>query len=76
MTVNHICFPPPLPPRAHPFLLHSNKKDTTDTKTALAAVRELRANEKYINYFISHSWHDDSQAKFAILDMVKQQFKA
>ena len=56
--------------------VHSNKRDNTDTETALAAVRELRSNEKYIDYFISHSWHDDAQAKFAILDRVKQQFKA
>ena len=65
--------PPPRPPD-----LHSNKRgrDNTDTKAALAAVRKLRSNENSINYFISHSWHDDVQAKFAILDMVKQHFKA
>jgi len=64
---------PPPPPD-----LHSNKRgrDNADTKVALAAVRELRSDENSINYFISHSWHDDVQAKFAILDMVKQQFKA
>ena len=64
-----VCYPPPLS-------LQSNKKDNTDTETALAAVRKLRANEKYIDYFMSHSWHDDAKAKFAILDQVKQKFKA
>jgi len=55
--------------------LHSNHKDNTDTEAALAAAHELRSNEKYVDYFISHSWHDDAQAKFAVLDLVKQQFK-
>ena len=29
-----------------------------------------------IDFFMSHSWHDDAKAKFAILDLVMQQFKA
>ena len=55
--------------------LHSKQKDNTDTEAALAAARELRSNEKYIDYFISHSWTDNAQAKFAVLNLVKQQFK-
>ena len=57
-------------------LVAEGKTFGVDSLAALTAIRKLRANEKYIDYFLSHSWHDDGQAKFAILDQVKQQFKA
>jgi hypothetical protein len=36
----------------------------------------LRSNEKLIDFFLSHSWHDDPAAKSAAVDLVKDRFKA
>jgi len=49
--------------------------DDDDTKAAVAAIRKLRVNE-HIDYFLSHSWHDDATAKFAVIAEVKEAFKA
>ena len=56
-------------------LMAEEKKFGEASWAALDAVRKLRANEKYIDYFISHSWHDDATAQFVAIDGVKQQFK-
>ena len=63
-------------PAPHNSALHSNTKDDEATKAALAAVRMLRPNEKLIDFFLSHSWHDDPAAKSAVVDLVKDRFKA
>ena len=58
-------------------LMQSNAvHDDDDTKAAVAAIRKLRVNEKHIDYFLSHSWHDDATAKFAVIAEVKEAFKA
>ena len=44
----------------------------TDHDTTVARCLPI----KHIDYIISHIWHDNVQAKFTILDTVKQQFKA
>ena len=41
----------------------------------MAAVRKLRPNEPFIDFFLSHSWHDDATAKSAVVEMVKGRFK-
>ena len=64
---------PPLPPDPSP---HSTTKNNNDTVVALAAVRKLRPNEPFIDFFLSHSWHDDDSAKSAVVEMVKGRFKA
>jgi hypothetical protein len=54
----------------------SNKKDGDATQAALAAVRPLRQKETSIDYFLSHSWHDDPDAKYDAIDTIKKHFEA
>ena len=62
----------PRPPAPNP----SNNKDGDATQAALAAVRPLNQKETKIDYFLSHSWHDDPSAKYDVIDTVKKQFVA
>ena len=60
----------------HTITPNSNRSDNNATAVALAAARPLRPNETRIDYFLSHSWHDDPDAKSNAIDAVKEQFRS
>ena len=52
----------------------SNNKEDDATQAALATVRPLRQKETKIDFFLSHSWHDDPDAKYDAIDTIKKLF--